>query len=68
MFIVGPQWMGEWTEGVGRAAEALGHNAALFYYYRGGESNRLMDMATRRLPPMLQKVLRLAANRMKSTQ
>jgi spore maturation protein CgeB len=60
--------MGEWTEGVGKAAEALGHHTALFYYYDGGTSNRLKDMATRSLHPLLQKPLRILANRLKSTQ
>jgi hypothetical protein len=32
LFIVGPRWVGEWTEGVGRAAGNLGHQVALFYY------------------------------------
>jgi spore maturation protein CgeB len=67
LFVVGPQWVGEWTEGVGRAATALGHTVALFYY-RNDNSNYLKDTAKRRLHPTLQKPLRLVAKRLKSLQ
>lgn len=64
IFIIGPQWMGEWTEGMGRAAEALGHEVALFFYSRSGNSTRLRHMSTQRLHPTLLRILRSAANRL----
>jgi spore maturation protein CgeB len=67
LFIVGPRWVGEWTEGVGRAAENLGHQVALFYYMNN-DSNQLKDMAKRRLPPPLQKALRVGVNLVKRAQ
>lgn len=67
LFIVGPRWVGEWTEGVGRAAENLGHHAALFYY-QNDDSNYLKDEAKRRLPPSLQTVLRGGVNLVKRAQ
>jgi spore maturation protein CgeB len=67
LFIVGPRWVGEWTEGVGRAAENLGHKAALFYYLND-DSNDLKDMAKKRLPPTLQKAARVGVNLVKRAQ
>ena len=67
LFIVGPRWVGEWTEGVGRAAENLGHQVALFYYLND-DSNHLKDMAKRHLPPTLQKALRVGVNLVKRAQ
>jgi len=67
LFIVGPRWVGEWTEGVGRAAENLGHEAAWFYYLNS-DSNYLKDEAKRRLPPALQKALRGGVNLAKRAQ
>ena len=64
LFIVGPRSVGEWTEGVGRAAENLGHQVALFYYLND-DSNHLKDMAKRRLPSPLQKALRVGFNLVK---
>jgi spore maturation protein CgeB len=67
LLIVGPRWVGEWTEGVGRAAENLGHHVALFYYLND-DSNPLKDMAKRRLPHTLQKALRVGVNSVKRAQ
>jgi len=67
LFIVGPRWVGEWTEGVGRAAENLGHHVALFYYLND-DSNYLKDMAKSHLPPTLQKALRVGVNLVKRAQ
>jgi spore maturation protein CgeB len=67
LFIVGPRWVGEWTEGVGRAAENLGHQVALFYYLNN-DSTHVKDMAKRRLPPTLQKSLRVGVNLVKRAQ
>ena len=67
LFIVGPRWVGEWTEGVGRAADALGHKVAL-YYYLDGDSNYLKDMAKSRLPSTLQKALMVGVNMVKRAQ
>jgi len=64
LLIVGPRWVGEWTEGVGRAAENLGHQAALFYYLNN-DSNYLKDMAKRSLPRSLEKVLRVGVDQVK---
>ncbi len=68
IFIVGPQWMGEWTEGMGRAAADLGHEAALFFYSRSDYSTRLRHMTTRRLHPTLLRLLRSAANRLERSR
>lgn len=67
MFIVGPRWVGEWTEGVERAAVALGYMTALFYY-RSDTLGGLKGMAKKRLHPILQKVLRFAAKGLRSSQ
>lgn len=64
LFIVGPRWVGEWTEGLGRAAEALGHEISL-YYYLDGDTNYLKDMARMHLTPTVQKGLRFAARLVK---
>ncbi len=67
LFIVGPRWVGEWTEGVGRAAENLGHQTARFYYLND-DSTPLKDMAKRNLPRSLEKVLRVGVNLVKQAQ
>ncbi|MFA4903604.1 MAG: glycosyltransferase [Desulfobaccales bacterium] len=67
LFIVGPRWVGGWTEGLGRAADALGHKVALFFYL-DGDSNYLKDEAKKRLPPILQKGLRVGLNQVKRAQ
>jgi spore maturation protein CgeB len=67
LFIVGPRWVGEWTEGLGRAGDALGHKVALFYYL-DGDSNYLKDEAKKRLPPILQKGLRAGLNQVRRAQ
>jgi spore maturation protein CgeB len=67
LLIVGPRWVGEWTEAVGRAAKNLGHQVALFYYLND-DSNALKDMAKRRLPASLQKVLRAGVDLVKGAQ
>jgi len=64
IFIIGPKWMGDWTEGLERAANALGHEVGSVYYYKYGESNPLKNLATRRLPPMLQMAMRMVASRL----
>jgi len=67
LLIVGPRWVGQWTEGVGRAAENLGHQVSLFYYLQG-DSTSLKDAAKLRLPLALQKVLRTGINQVKRAQ
>jgi len=67
LLIVGPRWVGEWTEGVGRAAQNLGHQAALFYYLND-DSNYLKDMAKQRLPAALQKAIRVGVDLVKGAQ
>jgi spore maturation protein CgeB len=67
LFIVGPRWVGEWTEGLGRAAEHLGHKVARFYYLND-DSNYLKDMAKKRLPPTPQKALRVGVDLLKRAQ
>lgn len=67
LFIVGPRWVGEWTEGLGRAADALGHKVGLFYYLNG-DSTHLKDEAKKRLPPILQKGVRAGLNQVKRAQ
>jgi spore maturation protein CgeB len=67
LLIVGPRWVGEWTEGLGRAAENLGHQVDLFYYLND-DSNNLKDMAKRRFPGSLQKALRAGVNQVKRAQ
>jgi spore maturation protein CgeB len=67
LLIVGPRWVGEWTEGVGRAAANLGHQVSLFYYLND-DSNSLKDMAKRRLPATLQKPLRAGTDLVKGAQ
>jgi spore maturation protein CgeB len=64
LFIVGPRWVGELTEGLGRAAEALGHKVAL-YYYLNNDTNYLKDMARCHLPSTLQNALRLFTKQLK---
>ena len=32
LLIVGPKWVGEWTESMERASRALGHTPIPFYY------------------------------------
>jgi spore maturation protein CgeB len=67
LFIVGPKWVGDWTEGMGRAAEARGHIVNLFYYHSDNLSG-LKNMAYRRFPSALHAVLRLAENRFKASK
>jgi spore maturation protein CgeB len=67
LFIVGPRWVGEWTEGVVRAAENLGHHAARFYYLND-DSTYLKDVAKSHLPLSLQKGLRAGVNLVKRAQ
>ena len=67
LFIVGPRWVGEWTEGMGRAAETFGHKVAL-YYYLNSDSNYLKDMAKSHLHPTLHKALRLLTKQVKRAQ
>ena len=67
LFIVGPRWVGEWTEGLGRAVEALGHQVAL-YYYLDGDTNYFKDIARMHLHPTLQKGLRSVAQFVKRGQ
>lgn len=64
LLIIGPRWVGEGTEAMGRAADALGHTAALFFYCSDDLSG-LKSMAYRRLPPTLHKAIRFAENRLK---
>jgi spore maturation protein CgeB len=56
LFIVGPKWVGEWTESMNRAARALGHTPIIFYYDRYG-AMRLQGGAVGRLPKSLHSTL-----------
>jgi len=67
LLIIGPRWVGEWTEGMGRAAEALGHTVALFFYW-SEDVRGLKDMAYRSLPPVLHKILKFSEQRFKSAR
>jgi len=64
LLIIGPRWVGEWTEGMGRAANALGHTATLFFY-RSDDMGNLKGMAYRRLPRTFHTALRFAENQLK---
>ena len=63
LFIVGPKWVGEWTESMERAARALGHTPICFYYDTYGVT-RLQGGAVGRLPASLRGVLDHAALRL----
>jgi len=63
LFIVGPRWVGEWTESLGAAAQALQHRPILFYYDTYGVT-RLRDGALSRLPPVVRKMLSNGAVRL----
>ena len=52
LLIVGPKWVGEWTESMARAARALGHEPLPFYYDTYG-TVRLQGGAVGRLPRSL---------------
>jgi spore maturation protein CgeB len=52
LLIVGPKWVGEWTESLVRAARALGHTPIPFYYDTYGVV-RLQGGAVGRLPRSL---------------
>jgi len=59
LFLAGPKWVGEWTEGVERAARALGHTPIRFYYntygvvrLQGGGVGRLPEAMRRPLNPL----------------
>jgi spore maturation protein CgeB len=56
LFIVGPKWVGEWTESMDRAARALGHTPISFYYDTYGVT-RLQGGAVGRLPKSLRGAL-----------
>ena len=63
LFIVGPQWVGEWTESTQRAAAALGHDATAFYY-NVFSVDRLQGGALYRLPARLRPYFQPAAVRL----
>jgi spore maturation protein CgeB len=52
LLIVGPKWVGEWTESMDRAARELGHTTIPFYYDTYGVV-RLKGGALERLPRSL---------------
>jgi spore maturation protein CgeB len=52
LLIIGPKWVGEWTESVARAARVLGHTPLPFYYDTYGVV-RLQGGAVGRLPRSL---------------
>lgn len=56
LFLVGPKWVGEWTESMERAAYALGHTPIVFYYDTYGVS-RLQGGGAGRLPEALRGAL-----------
>lgn len=64
LFIIGPRWVGGWTEGMGRAANALGHTATLFFYSNDNFST-LKSTSYRHLHQSLHKALRRAENWLK---
>jgi len=55
LLIVGPKWVGEWTESLDRAARALGHTPLTCYYDTYGVT-RLQGGAVGRLPKSLRGV------------
>ncbi len=57
LFIVGPKWVGEWTESMERAARQLGHTPIPFYYDTYGVV-RLQGGAVGRLPRSLRGLFR----------
>lgn len=71
LFIVGPKWVGDWAEGMKRAAAALGHKATLFYYWRDNWSDEAIYLRNRvksYLYPSIEKAIRFARIRLKSLQ
>ncbi len=62
LFIVGPRWFGEWTEGVERAAAACGCETKIFYYLTDSIGG-LRGAAKRRLHPEIRKMLSIPAQR-----
>jgi spore maturation protein CgeB len=65
LFIVGPQWEGDWAEGTGAAAETLGHSVNLFYY-RNNSMDGLKKMAYGQLPHTFHTFLRIIEKQLKS--
>jgi len=63
LFLVGPKWVGEWTESMERAARALGHTPIRFYYDTYGVI-RLQGGAVDRLPATLRGALNPVAARL----
>jgi len=71
LLIVGPKWVGEWTESMERASRALGHMPLPFYYdtygvvrLQGGAVGRLPKAARGRLNPFAAKLGRAWEARM----
>jgi spore maturation protein CgeB len=62
LFVVGPKWVGGWTESMERAACALGHTPIVFYYDTFGVI-RLQAGALGRLPMALRSALNRVAFR-----
>ena len=63
LLIVGPKWVGGWTESVARAARSLGHTPVLFYYDAFGVV-RLGGGTRARLPRALGRVVGPVADRL----
>jgi spore maturation protein CgeB len=71
LFIVGPLWVGDWTEGVERAASLLGHKTTLFYYWRDNWNDNsiyLKERAKSYLHPLIKQALRLTNIGLKNLQ
>jgi len=62
LFIVGPKWVGEWTESMTRAAQSLGHSPIPFYYDTFGVQ-RLQGGLLGRFPSQVREMLMPAALR-----
>ncbi|MBP7688054.1 MAG: glycosyltransferase [Thermoflexales bacterium] len=71
LLIVGPKWVGEWTESMERASRALGHTPLPFYYdtygvvrLQGGAVGRLPKAVRGPLTPFAMKIGRAWEARM----
>ena len=71
LLIVGPKWVGEWTESMERASRALGHTPLPFYYdtygvvrLQGGAVGRLPKAVRGPLTPLAAKLGRAWEARM----
>lgn len=67
ILIVGPKWVGAWTESMGRAASALGQTPLLFHY-QSDALGTLVSRTNRRLSPFMGRMLSLAVRQAKQVR